>query len=455
MTWLVCPCMTIDAGAAFSIDVVVPTYNGWELTRTCLEHLQLQTAQHSVIVVDNASTDGTPERVRRSFSHVQVIVRAANDGFAVACNAGARAGGGDVIVLLNNDVECRPDFLERLVAPLRENEHIGSVAAVLVKPDRTIIDSVGLTADRTLSGFPRLWGHAVADVGFASPVLAGPAGAAGAYRRVAWEQAEGLDERVFMYGEDLDLALRLRAAGWQTAVAGDAVAVHLGHRRASATVRGGSATTEVRARVLPAALRGAEEQGRRTDGRHRGDRRPRRRTRLARLRCGSGPDCRLAFGGWARSAHDAASRGDRPRAHTRRESPTSPPSPHTVTIGSAESELRCPACDAQIEAGASLHGVDRLHRTAGEHDVRCCTACGTGVTLPLVTPSQLAAFYPGDYGPYEDSHGVLTGAISHAIHWWQGQRELTTLRACRPDAPSTSDAGAAISPASSSSAVGG
>lgn len=225
--------MTIDAGAAFSIDVVVPTYNGWELTRTCLEHLQLQTAQHSVIVVDNASTDGTPERVRRSFSHVQVIVRAANDGFAVACNAGARAGGGDVIVLLNNDVECRPDFLERLVAPLRENEHIGSVAAVLVKPDRTIIDSVGLTADRTLSGFPRLWGHAVADVGFASPVLAGPAGAAGAFRRVAWEQAEGLDEHVFMYGEDLDLALRLRAAGWQTAVARDAVAVHLG----SASIR--------------------------------------------------------------------------------------------------------------------------------------------------------------------------------------------------------------------------
>ena len=103
-----------------------------------------------------------------------------------------------------------------------------------------------------------------------------------------------------------------------------------------------------------------------------------------------------------------------------------------MTIGSAESELRCPACDAQIEAGASLHGVDRLHRTAGEHDVRCCTACGTGVTLPLVTPSQLAAFYPGDYGPYEDSHGVLTGAISHAIHWWQGQRELTTLRALSP-----------------------
>jgi N-acetylglucosaminyl-diphospho-decaprenol L-rhamnosyltransferase len=225
--------MTIAAGAVLSIDVVVPTYNGWELTRTCLEHLQLQTAQHSVIVVDNASTDGTAERVRRSFSFVHVIERADNRGFAVACNAGARAGDGDVVVLLNNDVKCPPHFLERLVAPLRENEQIGSVAAVLVKPDRTIIDSVGLTAERTFAGFPRLRGHAVADVGFASPVLAGPAGAAGAFRKVAWEQVDGLDEHVFMYGEDLDLALRLRAAGWQTAIAPDAVAVHLG----SASIR--------------------------------------------------------------------------------------------------------------------------------------------------------------------------------------------------------------------------
>jgi GT2 family glycosyltransferase len=225
--------MSIDAGGVVSIDVVVPTYNGWELTRTCLEQLQLQTAQHSVIVVDNASTDGTPERVRRSFSSVRVIERAQNRGFAVACNAGARAGDGDVVVLLNNDVECSPHFLERVIAPLRENDRIGSVAAVLVKPGRTMIDSVGLTADRTFAGFPRLRGRSVAELGFASPVLAGPAGAAGAFRRVAWEQVDGLDEHVFMYGEDLDLALRLRAAGWETAVAPDAVAVHVG----SASIR--------------------------------------------------------------------------------------------------------------------------------------------------------------------------------------------------------------------------
>jgi GT2 family glycosyltransferase len=59
-------------------------------------------------------------------------------------------------------------------------------------------------------------------------VLVGPSGAAGAYRREAWERVGGLDEGVFSYGEDVDLALRLRASGWSTAGAADAVSVHLG-----------------------------------------------------------------------------------------------------------------------------------------------------------------------------------------------------------------------------------
>jgi N-acetylglucosaminyl-diphospho-decaprenol L-rhamnosyltransferase len=238
--------MTLDAGVELSIDVVVPTYNSWELTKTCLEHLLQQTSPHSVIVVDNASTDGTPERLRRSFPDARIVQLAVNHGFAIACNRGAEAGGGDVVVLVNNDVECPPGFLERLVAPLRKDARLGSVAAVLVQAEGRTIDSVGLTADRTLAGFPRLRGHAVAKAHSASPVLSGPAGAAGAYRRVAWEQVGGLDEHVFMYGEDLDLALRLRAAGWHTALATDAVAVHLGsasirHRSPSQRYHGGFA----------------------------------------------------------------------------------------------------------------------------------------------------------------------------------------------------------------------
>jgi N-acetylglucosaminyl-diphospho-decaprenol L-rhamnosyltransferase len=211
---------------SLSIDVVVPTHDGWELTERCLRCLGEQTAPHALIVADNGSSDGTPEAVRREFPSARVEELGGNLGFAIACNRGAGAGSGDVIVLLNNDVECPPDFLERLVAPF-EDDAVGSVAAVLVQSETGLVDSVGLTADRTLAGFPRLQGRPAAEASD-GPVLTGPSGAAAAYRRTAWDEMGGLDEGVQFYLEDLDLALRLHSAGWKAAVAPEARAVHRG-----------------------------------------------------------------------------------------------------------------------------------------------------------------------------------------------------------------------------------
>jgi GT2 family glycosyltransferase len=180
-----------------------------------------------VIVVDNASSDGTSDKVRASFPEARVIELGDNLGFPVACNRGAAAGAGDVIVLLNNDVEARPDFLEQLVRPF-EDKGVGSAAALLVQPGGQTIDSMGLTADSTLASFPRLRRRPVGEAASRDPVLAGPCGGGGAYRRTAWEGVGGLDEGVLFYGEDLDLALRFRSAGWQTLAVPDAVAVHLG-----------------------------------------------------------------------------------------------------------------------------------------------------------------------------------------------------------------------------------
>jgi GT2 family glycosyltransferase len=211
-----------------SIDVVIPTYQRWELTERCLEHLRRQTVPHRVIVADNSSTDGTREGIRASFPDVQLVELPANLGFSVACNRGAAAGTGDVVVLLNNDVEARPDFLERLVAPLERDPQIATVASLLLQPGERTIDSFGVTVDTTLAGFPRLRGRSVADAASETPVLTGPVGGGGAYRRAAWQEVAGLDEGVRFYGEDVDLALRLRAAGGRAAVAVDAIALHLG-----------------------------------------------------------------------------------------------------------------------------------------------------------------------------------------------------------------------------------
>jgi GT2 family glycosyltransferase len=220
-----------------SIDVVVPAYNGWELTDSCLTHLRVQTLPHTVIVCDNGSTDGTPERLSASFPDARLVDLGANLGFSAACNRGVRVGGSEIVVLLNNDVDCRPDFVERLVAPFRDDERVGSVAALLLKPGEETIESFGLAADPTLAGYPRLRGLPAKDAQATDPVLVGPSGAAGAFRRRAWDAVGGLDEGVFSYSEDVDLALRLRAADWATAAASDAVAIHRGSASAVARSR--------------------------------------------------------------------------------------------------------------------------------------------------------------------------------------------------------------------------
>jgi N-acetylglucosaminyl-diphospho-decaprenol L-rhamnosyltransferase len=210
-----------------SIDVVIVAYNRYELTDSCLRHLAAQTVDHHVVVVDNGSTDDTRARIRAEWPAVQLELFDDNRGFPEACNRGVAAGSAATVILLNNDVDCRPDFLERLVTPLQDPT-VGSIAPLMLQPQDDRIDCVGLTADAVLAGFPRLQGLPPDRACDVAPVLAGPAGTAAAYRRSAWEQVGGLDEAIFFYMEDLDLALRLRMAGWRSVAEPDAVGVHLG-----------------------------------------------------------------------------------------------------------------------------------------------------------------------------------------------------------------------------------
>lgn len=211
-----------------SIDVVVPAYNHWDLTVSCLQHLSAQTVAHRVIVIDNGSSDETRAMLERDWPLVSVVALDHNYPFTQAVNLGVQAGEGDYLVLLNNDVDLRPDCLEHLVDPLARDPAVGSVASVLLQPGERAIDSVGITVDVTLAGFPRLQGLPPEHAKDPQPLLTGPEGTAAAYRRSAWEQVGGLDESIDAYMEILDLALRLRQAGWTSVCALDAVGVHLG-----------------------------------------------------------------------------------------------------------------------------------------------------------------------------------------------------------------------------------
>lgn len=219
------------------IDVAIVAYRGWELTHSCLEHLRAQTVPHSIVVCDNGCDERTSERLAAEHPEVKVVRMARNMPYAVACNAAVAAGEQELVVMMNNDVDARPDFLERLTAPFAHRPRLGSVAALLLRPGEREIDSAGLVADRTLAGFQRAHGLPPSAAIGERAALSGPAGAAAAFRREAWARAGGLDESIFAYLEDLDLALRLRAVGWETFLALDAVAVHvgsatLGHRSA-------------------------------------------------------------------------------------------------------------------------------------------------------------------------------------------------------------------------------
>jgi GT2 family glycosyltransferase len=212
-----------------AIDVVIPVYGGWEHTERCLAALAAQTLPHTTIVVDNASPDDTAERVRSRFPDVRLVAMGENAGFARAVNRGLEAGSGEAVVVLNNDVRCAPDFLAQ-IATCFADPAVGSVAPLLLRPGGRHIDALGIAADATLACFVRLQGAppSAADSAAGAVPLLGPHGAAAAYRRAALTDVGVLDERIFMYGEDLDLALRLRAAGWNSVAAPAARAVHEG-----------------------------------------------------------------------------------------------------------------------------------------------------------------------------------------------------------------------------------
>lgn len=227
-----------------SIDVVIVAYERWDLTESCLRHLQRQTVPHRVILVDNGSTDGSPQKARTAFPNIEVMELDGRHGFPAACNRGVEAGSGDAIALLNNDVDCQPDFLAKLVRPMERDDRVGLVSCLLLRPGGETIDSVGLTCDKTLATFQRFHGAPVADALREGPVAAGPAGAAALIRRRAWEDVDGWDETISYYSEDIDFNLRVRSAGWHHAIATDAIATHVGsatagHRTAWQRENGG------------------------------------------------------------------------------------------------------------------------------------------------------------------------------------------------------------------------
>jgi N-acetylglucosaminyl-diphospho-decaprenol L-rhamnosyltransferase len=209
-------------------DVIIPTWNGSKVLADCLSALESEATPHSTIVVDNGSTDDTITIVKRRYPRVVVVELDKNLGFGAAVNRGVAAGRGEFVILLNNDANVRPGFLEEIGAPLADDESVGMVAGVLRIPGTNLIDAAGVEVDRGLAGFAFLNGCPIGHLDWNQSRLLGPCGGAAAFRREVYESLGGFDEELFAYSEDIDLALRARGAGWKCVLAPKAQADHVG-----------------------------------------------------------------------------------------------------------------------------------------------------------------------------------------------------------------------------------
>jgi GT2 family glycosyltransferase len=206
------------AGTARSspISVVIPNWNGLRWLPGCLQSLRAQTLQPlEVIVVDNGSSDGSVSFLRIEHPAVRVLELGRNTGFAVAANRGLAAARSDFVALLNTDVVLEPEWLARMVSSLLADARAGSVACKMLSlSDRSRVYDAGDILRR--DGACEQRGRFGLDDGrWDEPgeVFGACAGAA-LYRRSAVLDLGGFDERLFAYLEDVDLALRLRLAGW-------------------------------------------------------------------------------------------------------------------------------------------------------------------------------------------------------------------------------------------------
>lgn len=214
--------------AAPLVSVIIPNWNGAVHLPTCLESLRRQTwRDFEVIVVDNGSQDDSLELLARDYPEVRVLALGENRGFAGACNAGIRAARGEFVVLLNNDTEADPRWLEEVVAAFRRHPEAGMVASKMLLFDRR--DTFHTAGDYyRVDGRPGNRGVWQADRGQydREEYVFSACGGSAAYRRAMLEDVGLLDEDFFYSCEDVDLAWRAQLAGWRCVYAPRAVVYH-------------------------------------------------------------------------------------------------------------------------------------------------------------------------------------------------------------------------------------
>lgn len=225
-----------------TLSVIIVSWNTCKLLEDCLHSVEaeierIKGVNAEVLVVDNASVDGSPAMVRERFPHVRLLVNAENVGFARANNQAIQQAQGRYLCLLNPDTEVKSGAFERLVDFLERHPDVGAVGPLLLNPDGTLQESC-YPAPTLLREFWRMFHLDVVHQYSSYPMAQWSRhdskdvdilkGACILLRSEVVGQVGLLDDSYFMYSEEVDLCHRIRRAGWRICWEPQAEVVHYG-----------------------------------------------------------------------------------------------------------------------------------------------------------------------------------------------------------------------------------
>lgn len=224
-----------------TLSIIIVSWNVRDLLHRALDAAYASWGDRpglEIIVVDNASGDGSVDMLREAFPQVRVIANTTNRGFPAGNNQGLDAATGDFLLLLNPDTEVLDDALPRLVGYARRNPDAGMVGAQLLNPDGSVQSSrrhfptlpvLFLESTWLAKLLPRKQAqhyYAQAQPDRVTQDVDWVYGAAMLVRRAVVEQVGGMDEGFFMYSEELDWCHRIKDAGWRVVYCPEARIVH-------------------------------------------------------------------------------------------------------------------------------------------------------------------------------------------------------------------------------------
>ena len=230
------------------VSVIIVSWNARDYLKQCLESLTPAVCRYpmEIIVVDNASSDGSPELVENSFPHVRLVRNSTNLGFARGNNVGIRNSSGRYLCLVNSDVKMLPDCINRLVEYGEQHPEVGMAGPRIIGGDGKL--------QRSCRGFPTLWNMLCRALALDTifPRIKLFTGYSLSYwpqdrtrpvdilsgcfwliRRETLSRVGLLDEAFFMYGEDMDWCKRFWLGGSSLVFVSQAEAIHFGRASSS------------------------------------------------------------------------------------------------------------------------------------------------------------------------------------------------------------------------------